>query len=151
MSDQFTDEELRTLYPSMYKDSPAPSPATTNGDSGDEGGAGLKELCPTMKPTEAKESVDPEEQEMLDGMFPSMADGEADDEGFAVTVAEWGEQARADPELKDDFDAHIERAQQLLTDHGSDELAQILASTGLGSHPAVVRFAAKIARELKKG
>ena len=74
-----------------------------------------------------------------------------DDEGFAATVEGWAAEARADPELSsgDGFDANVAGAQQLLKDHGSDELADILAATGLGSHPAVVRFAARIARKLQ--
>lgn len=46
------------------------------------------------------------------------------------------------------FTRQIAYAQQAIRQFGGDEMTQYLDQTGLGNHPAMVKFAAKIGREL---
>jgi len=60
-------------------------------------------------------------------------------------VASWEAEARKLPP------ADVEAAQAFAREHLDDELRDVLASTGLGSHPGVIRLAARLATALSKG
>lgn len=62
-------------------------------------------------------------------------------QAHAQTVETWVEQVKADPEIGGaQFDASIAVAQQAMAKFGTPELKDVLMATGLGSHPAVVKF-----------
>lgn len=59
----------------------------------------------------------------------------------------WVEEVRADKELGGgNFDASVRAANKAIERFGSAELRQFLEETGLGNHPQLVRFAARIGR-----
>lgn len=60
---------------------------------------------------------------------------------------EWRKCVEADAELM----AQLPDAVEVVRTHGSEELVRLLEGSGLGSHPAVVRFAAKVAASMKRG
>lgn len=60
-------------------------------------------------------------------------------------VKNWEAEVRADPEYGGDkLDATLANAQKVLKDFGDPGLAQLLQTSGLGNHPALVRTFAKI-------
>ncbi len=61
-------------------------------------------------------------------------------------VARWREQTVADPELV----AGAGAARELVARLGGRELMEVLDETGLGDHPALVRFAVRAAAALKQ-
>jgi hypothetical protein len=66
-------------------------------------------------------------------------------EAHAQIVAAWVDQVKADPELGGDkFDQSIVVAQEAMARFGSQELKDVMRSSGLGNHPAVVRFFHKV-------
>ena len=63
---------------------------------------------------------------------------------FAAQVATWEKEARADPEIGgDQYDANVAVAMKAMTAFGSPELTDLLNQTGMGNHPALIRFAIK--------
>lgn len=67
---------------------------------------------------------------------------------------EWSKQALADPELgngdKAKLDNAIELAQKVRTALGGKDFDEFLKTTGLGSHPAALKFLAKIGRSMSE-
>jgi len=61
------------------------------------------------------------------------------------TVQQWAEDVRKDPEIGGDkFDESVQTAKKALDTYGSDKLKELLDTSGLGNHPEVVRFFAKV-------
>lgn len=62
-------------------------------------------------------------------------------QAHAQTVETWVEQVKADPEIGGaKFDASVAVAKEAMAKFGTPELKDVLMATGLGSHPAVVKF-----------
>lgn len=60
---------------------------------------------------------------------------------FETTKAMWAEQARADKDIGGDkFDQNLAAAVKTLNAFGSQELKDVLNASGLGNHPAVIKF-----------
>lgn len=72
-------------------------------------------------------------------------------EAFETTKENWRKETEADPEiggakLKDT----MFMASKVMTQYGSDELKAVLDSSGLGNHPTMVKFFAKLGREISE-
>ena len=69
-----------------------------------------------------------------------------------ATTAEWGRQALADPELGngsvETFQANMGIASKALDDLAGPEFRQFLDETGLGNHPAMIRFALRAGKAI---
>lgn len=77
------------------------------------------------------------------------AEVKAQQEAWVNQVNGWAESVRKDPEIGgQNFDATIVAAQQAVAAHGTPGLKEMLAQTGMGSHPEVVRFFAKIGKAM---
>lgn len=62
-------------------------------------------------------------------------------EAHARTVEQWVEQVKTDPEIGGaKFDASLAVANQAMAKFGTPELKDVLLASGLGNHPAVVKF-----------
>lgn len=69
---------------------------------------------------------------------------------FQKTVDDWGKAARSDAEIGGDkFDENVAIGMKAIEAFGSDELKGVLNESGLGNHPAVIRFAVKAGRALQ--
>lgn len=70
-------------------------------------------------------------------------------EAFAQQIETWEGEAKADKEIGGDaFDANLATAKKAIDAFGSDDLKSILNESGLGSHPAVIKFAVKAGQAL---
>lgn len=68
-------------------------------------------------------------------------------EVHAKTVESWVESVKADKEIGgDSLDANLGVARKALDMFGSDELKEVLNSTGFGNHPAVIKAFYKIGK-----
>lgn len=66
-------------------------------------------------------------------------------------AAKWAEQAKTDPEIGgDSFKTNVELAKRVVDRFGSDELKGALNETGLGNHPELIRFVARIAKKMSE-
>ena len=66
-------------------------------------------------------------------------------------VEGWKNESKSDSEYgQDKFDASIETASKALDTFGDDSLLEILETTGLGNHPAMVRFVVKVGQALSE-
>jgi hypothetical protein len=65
-------------------------------------------------------------------------------------VQEWDRNARRDPYFVDGggFDRNLATVRQAVRDFGDDELREVFDFTGVGSHPALLRFIKKMSRGL---
>ncbi|MEO0751105.1 MAG: hypothetical protein AAFY25_04830 [Pseudomonadota bacterium] len=70
---------------------------------------------------------------------------------FDRQVDTWGKEAKADKELMEGgYDENVAIAKAAIQKLGSPELAEVLNSSGLGSHPAMIRFALKAGKMLSE-
>ena len=72
---------------------------------------------------------------------------------FEKRNADWVKQAKADPELgvtPEAFASTIEKAQQALAKYGP-ELKDVLEVSGFGSHPAAIKFFARVGAAMSEG
>lgn len=69
-------------------------------------------------------------------------------EAIDAQVTKWASETRADPELSKGFDRNIAMAESALKKFGDDTLITMLRTTGLGNHPAVIRFCWKVGKAL---
>jgi len=67
-------------------------------------------------------------------------------------VRQWAEQAKQDPELHSGagMEANIAHARDVVRRFGDAELRKTLDRTGMGNHPALIRFLSRLGRELQK-
>lgn len=66
-------------------------------------------------------------------------------------VAAWEKATREDPEIGGErLQFAIADSHELLREHGSPELKELIEFSGFGSHPAVIRFITKVSRALKQ-
>lgn len=66
-------------------------------------------------------------------------------------VEGWAEQVKADKEIGGDkLEENLAVARKARDAFGSDELKQLLDSTGVGNHPAVVRFFYKVGKSISE-
>lgn len=149
-----TDENgQRTL---AYSTMPAPSaqPERERVESGTaERLSGLyksKDAAP--EPPAAKPPVPPTGQSPADRLASSYAStprGPQTDAEIDRLLSDqedrWAREIEADPDLM----AGVPLAQQLMAEHGSPELLDLLANSGLSANPTIMRFAVRVARALK--
>ncbi len=81
-------------------------------------------------------------QAVMDRMLPAMA--ERQQVARAEMQQQWQNEVAQDEALAD----ALPDARRVIQQHGSPELLDLLNETGLGDNPAMVRFAARIARAL---
>lgn len=85
-------------------------------------------------------------QKLVD-IYPQIQQQQA--EAWSKQVADWGEQVKADKEIGGDkFNASVGAAQRALDQFGNTELREYLNASGLGNHPALVRFCAKVGKAM---
>lgn len=65
-------------------------------------------------------------------------------EAFAKQVEDWANTVKADPELGKA--ENLAAARKVVDAFGDDEIKSLLNSTGMGNHPAVVRFMVKASK-----
>ena len=94
-------------------------------------------------------NLDNAQASKLAGLYGQLRQSEA--AAYGETVQEWGKQAAADPEIGGKaFTENVELARSALATHGSPELKGLLDSTGLGNHPEVIRFFARVGKTIQK-
>jgi len=83
------------------------------------------------------------------------AAAEAETAGIAAMTKQietWGKEAQADPDIGgDNFEANAAIARTAIEKFGSDDLKAVLNQSGLGSHPAVIKFAVNAGKALQDG
>ncbi|MDX7082511.1 peptidase [Serratia marcescens] len=88
-----------------------------------------------------------EQAQKLVDIYPQIQQQQA--EVWSKQVADWGEQVKADKEIGGDkFNASVGAAQRALDQFGNPELREYLQASGLGNHPALVRFCAKVGKSM---
>ncbi|MCR0998664.1 peptidase [Serratia rubidaea] len=88
-----------------------------------------------------------EQAQKLVDIYPQLQQQQA--EAWSKQVADWGEQVKADKEIGgDNFNASVGAAQRALDQFGNPELREYLEASGLGNHPALVRFCAKVGKSM---
>lgn len=88
-----------------------------------------------------------EQAQKLVDIYPQIQQQQA--EVWSKQVADWGEQVKADKEIGGDkFEASVGLAQRALDQFGNPELREYLQASGLGNHPALVRFCAKVGKSM---
>jgi hypothetical protein len=87
-------------------------------------------------------------QDLLDLHLAIVQQSVAD---HAETVSAWAEAVKADPEIGGGkYDDSLVAARAAISKFGDDELKAFFNQTGIGNHPALVRFAAKIGRAVRE-
>lgn len=67
-------------------------------------------------------------------------------------VSQWEASIKQDPDLGGaKFDSTVELSQKAMASFGTPQLKEMLAESGLGSHPEVVRFFHSVGKELSEG
>lgn len=89
-------------------------------------------------------------QEQAQGMANVYADlKQAEAEAYAQQIDDWAASVKADKEIGGDaYDATVANSSRAVDTYGDQELKDLLNSTGLGNHPAVVRFANNVGKQL---
>ncbi|HFD3888017.1 peptidase [Serratia nevei] len=88
-----------------------------------------------------------EQAQKLVDIYPQIQQQQA--EAWSKQVSDWGEQVKADKEIGGDkFNASVGAAQRALDQFGNQELREYLNASGLGNHPALVRFCAKVGKAM---
>jgi len=88
-----------------------------------------------------------EQAQKLVDIYPQIQQQQA--EAWSKQIADWGEQVKADKEIGGDkFNASVGLAQRALDQFGNPELREYLNESGLGNHPALVRFCAKVGKSI---
>lgn len=88
-----------------------------------------------------------EQAQKLVDIYPQIQQQQA--EAWSKQIADWGEQVKADKEIGGDkFNASVGLAQRALDQFGNPELREYLNVSGLGNHPALVRFCAKVGKSM---
>ncbi|AXF52847.1 MAG: putative protease [Podoviridae sp. ctdb7] len=109
----------------------------------------FKELGLTQE--QAQKLVEYDAKRMASANSPE-AQQQAAIEHRNAQVAKWEGDLKADKDLGGaNFEASIGVAQKALASFGSPALSDMLKTTGLGSHPEVVRFFHKVGKELSEG
>nr|WP_011279254.1 hypothetical protein [Sodalis glossinidius]CAI59394.2 hypothetical protein pSG3.03 [Sodalis glossinidius] len=85
-------------------------------------------------------------QKLVD-IYPQIQQRQA--QAWGQQVAEWGEQVKTDPEIGGEkFTANVGQAQKALDQFGNPALRDYLEASGLGNHPELVRFCAKVGKAM---
>lgn len=88
-----------------------------------------------------------EQAQKLVDIYPQIQQQQA--EAWSKQVSDWGEQVKADKEIGGDkFNTSVGAAQRALDQFGNTELREYLNASGLGNHPALVRFCAKVGKAM---
>lgn len=70
-------------------------------------------------------------------------------EAWQNTVEKWGEELKADPEFGGaKFNDNVEIAKKAINQFGGEELTKALEETGMGNHPALVKFAHAVGKAI---
>lgn len=73
------------------------------------------------------------------------------DQAFTQQIETWENEAKADADIGGDkFDANMAMAKKAIDTLGSDDLKAILNESGVGSHPAVIKFVVKVGQALSE-
>jgi hypothetical protein len=72
-------------------------------------------------------------------------------DSFNQLKSDWVDQAKADPEIGGDkFDETVGVAKEAIAKFGNEGLSKLLNDFGMGNHPEVIRFMAKVGRLTKE-
>ena len=67
------------------------------------------------------------------------------------TIKEWGESLKTDTDIGGaNYNDNIEIAKTAIAQFGGEELADALRDTGMGNHPAIVKFALKVGKAIQE-
>lgn len=100
-----------------------------------------------FEPVAKELGLSQEQAQKLVDIYPQIQQQQA--EAWSKQVADWGEQVKADKEIGGDkFNASVGAAQRALDQFGNTELREYLNASGLGNHPALVRFCAKVGKAM---
>lgn len=107
----------------------------------------LNEEAVTEFKTLAKElKLAPEAAQKVVDLNVKLEKARAD--AFVAQVSKWGDQVKADKELGTPENLAV--AKKAIDDLGSPELRDLLNSTGMGNHPAVVKFALAVGKAISE-
>lgn len=132
---------------------PAPTPLTAEGLQFPEGFAADEKNVPKLLEIANKHSIPAEAANELVALHASMLKegSEAATQAWQDTVKGWEDESRADQEIGGTkLDENLSAAKKLIDSHGSAKLLDVFNLTGVGSHPEVIRFLAKIAKEVNE-
>ncbi|EMM3172380.1 peptidase [Serratia marcescens] len=100
-----------------------------------------------FEPVAKELGLSQEQAQKLVDIYPQIQQQQA--EAWSKQVSDWGEQVKADKEIGGDkFNASVGAAQRALDQFGNPELREYLNASGLGNHPALVRFCAKVGKAM---
>jgi hypothetical protein len=75
---------------------------------------------------------------------------DAQEETYSTIRTDWVKEVKADKEIGGEkFNENVATAREAVKTFGSDELTDMLNTTGLGDHPAVVKFFYKVGKAMK--
>jgi len=124
--------------PETYEDFTLPEGMELDPESSEQFKATAKEMNLTQE--QAQKLVDLQGQVMA-----------KQQEQLAQTVEQWKEDVKNDPEIGGpNMEKSVQEAQKALAAYGTDGLKDMLNQSGLGNHPEVVKFFAKVGRTLKE-
>jgi len=135
-----TATDVDTVSPETYSDFTLPEDINL-----DEG------ALDKAKPIFAELGLNQEQAQKLVDLQAEMVKGNvtAQTESHDSQVAAWQEEAKADKEFGgDNFDESLGVAKKALETFADDAFKEVLDSTGLGNHPAVIRTMWKIGKTL---
>lgn len=98
----------------------------------------------------AKENgIAPEKAQMLADIGAQMVQHQR--EAHAQTVKTWIDQVKTDKDIGGDkFEASLATARSTIESFGTPELKDVLNATGLGNHPAVVKFFYEVGKRVSQ-
>ena len=132
-----TDSSLET-----YADFTLPEGVTLNEGLLEQAAPLFKELG--LNQEQAQKLVDFQASQVEAGQQGQM-------DAFNQLKNDWVDQAKKDPEIGGEkFDENIGIAKEALTKFGSEGLTKLLNDFGMGNHPEMIRFMAKVGRLTKE-
>ena len=125
-----------------YADFTLPEGMTLNSEQLEAAAPLFKELG--LNQEQAQKLVDFQAQQVQAGQQGQM-------DAFNQLKTDWVEQAKKDAEIGGDkFDENVGIAKQALAKFGNEGFTKLLNDFGMGNHPEVIRFMAKVGRLTKE-
>lgn len=96
-----------------------------------------------------EQGIKPAEAQKLAAIGAQMV--QRQQEAHAQTVSTWIEQVKTDKEIGGDkFDASLATSRVAMETFGTPELKDVLNATGLGNHPAIVKFFYQVGKRVSQ-
>ncbi|WP_051560470.1 hypothetical protein [Marinobacterium jannaschii] len=104
-----------------------------------------------FEPVAKELNLTQEQAQKLVSLQAEMAQGQqkAAADAWSAQQEEWVSSIKSDDEMKD-FTATSASAAKAINQFGTDEMRQMLNETGMGNHPELVRFAARVGKAISE-